>query len=163
MKVLQPLFLNSLEEELEIAKDSEAKLLKLRDRLYNIRVFDPACGSGNFLIIAYRELRRIENRIFSRLKEVAKQVPLAMTGIRLNHLFGIELADFAAETAKLSLWIAEYQMNEQFKAIFGLAPPILPLEDSGNVIQGNALRLDWEKVCPHNVKLEVYFRRSMWL
>jgi hypothetical protein len=156
MKVLQPLFLNSLEEEFEIAKDSETKLLKLRDRLYNIRVFDPACGSGNFLIIAYRELRKIENRIFSRLKEVAKQVPLAMSGIRLNHFFGIELADFAAETAKLSLWIAEYQMNEQFKAIFGLAAPILPLEDSGNVIRGNALRLDWEKVCPHNVKLEVY-------
>jgi hypothetical protein len=138
MKVLQPLCLLSLEEEFESARDSEAKLIKLRGRLYNIRVFDPACGSGNFLIIAYRELRKIENLIFARLKKVAKQVQLPLSGIRLNHFYGIEIADFAAETAKLSLWIAEYQMNEQFKAMFGSAPPALPLKDSGNIVQGNA-------------------------
>jgi hypothetical protein len=112
MKVLQPLFLLSLQEEFEAARDSEAKLNKLLHRLYHIRVFDPACGSGNFLIIAYRELRQLENRIFSRLKEIARQWTLPMSGVRLNHFYGIELADFAAETAKLSLWISEYQMNE---------------------------------------------------
>ena len=69
MKVLQPLFLLSLEEEFEAARDSEVKLKKLLDRLYHIRVFDPACGSGNFLIIAYREMRKLETRIFQRLKD----------------------------------------------------------------------------------------------
>jgi N-6 DNA Methylase len=156
MKVLSPLFLTSLEEEFESARDSESKLIKLRDRLYNIKIFDPACGSGNFLIIAYRELRKIENRIFARLKEVAKQVPLAMSGIRLNHFYGIELDDFAVETAKLSLWIAEYQMNEQFKAMFGSAPPALPLKDSGKIVRGNATRLDWLEVCPKADGAEVY-------
>lgn len=147
MKVLHPLFLLSLEEEFEAARDSEAKLHKLLRRIHNIRVFDPACGSGNFLIIAYRELRKIENRIFERQREIGQR-SLPMTGILLTQFFGIELADFAAETAKLSLWIAEYQMNEQFKAEFGSAPPALPLRDSGNIVHGNSLRLDWLKVCP---------------
>jgi hypothetical protein len=146
MKLLSPLFLLSLEEEFEAGRHSEAKLLRLRDRLYSIRIFDPACGSGNFLIIAYRELRKIENRIFTRLKEVAKQAPLPMSGIHLSQFYGIEQADFAAETAKLSLLISEYQMNEQFKAVFGSAPAALPLKDGGNIIQGNALRIDWLKV-----------------
>jgi len=159
MKVLQPLFLISLEEEFEAARDSEAKLQKLLQRIYNIRVFDPACGSGNFLIIAYRELRKLESRIFERQKAIAPkwtQWSLPMTGVRLTQFFGIELTDFAAETAKLSLWIAEYQMNEQFKAQFGSAPPALPLRDSGNIVQGNACREDWLKVCPHVEGSETY-------
>lgn len=156
MKVLQPLFLLSLEEEFEAARDSEAKLRRLLDRIYHIRVFDPACGSGNFLIIAYRELRKLENRIFSRLREITKQWSLPMSGVRLNHFYGIELADFAAETAKLSLWIAEYQMNEQFKAMFGSAPPVLPLQDSGKIIHGNATRVDWETVCPKTADTELH-------
>jgi len=156
MKVLQPLFLLSLEEEFEAARDSETKLQKLLKRIYSIRVFDPACGSGNFLIIAYRELRKLESRIFERLREIARQWSLPMTGVRLTQFFGIELADFAAETAKLSLWIAEYQMNELFKAEFGSAPPALPLRDSGNIVHGNACRLDWLNVCPHVEGRETY-------
>lgn len=156
MKVLQPLFLMSLEEEFEAARDSETKLQKLLQRIYHIRVFDPACGSGNFLIIAYRELRKLESRIFERQKAIARQWSLPMTGVRLTQFFGIELTDFAAETAKLSLWIAEYQMNEQFKAQFGSAPPALPLRDSGNIVQGNACREDWLMVCPHVEGSETY-------
>jgi hypothetical protein len=160
MKVLQPLFLLSLEEDFQAARDSEPRLKKLLERIYKIRVFDPACGSGNFLIIAYRELRKLETRIFQRLKEVAKQWSLPMSGVRLNHFYGIELADFATETAKLSLWIAEYQMNEQFKAVFGSAPPVLPLKDSGNIVQGNATRLDWLTVCPQSL-LQNYRRNRL--
>ncbi len=156
MKVLQPLFLMSLEEEFEAARESEVRLQKLLQRIYNIRVFDPACGSGNFLIIAYRELRKLESRIFERQKAIARQWSLPMTGVRLTQFFGIELTDFAAETAKLSLWIAEYQMNEQFKAQFGSAPPALPLRDSGNIVQGNACRMEWLKVCPHVEGGETY-------
>lgn len=155
MKVLHPLFLLSLEEEFEAGRDSEAKLKKLLMRIQNIRVFDPACGSGNFLIIAYRELRKLENRIFERQREIGQR-SLPMTGVLLTQFFGIELADFAAETAKLSLWIAEYQMNEQFKAEFGSAPPALPLRDSGNIVHGNSLREDWLKVCPPKDGTETY-------
>lgn len=140
MKVLQPLFLSSLAEEFEAARDSETKLQKLLQRIYSLRVFDPACGSGNFLIIAYRELRKLESSIFARLREIARQWSLPMTGVRLTQFFGIELADFAAETAKLSLWIAEYQMNELFKVEFGSAPPALPLRNSGNIVHDNACR-----------------------
>lgn len=155
MKVLHPLFLLSLEEEFEAGRDSETKLRKLLLRIQNIRVFDPACGSGNFLIIAYRELRKLENRIFERQREVGQR-SLPMTGILLTQFFGIELADFAAETAKLSLWIAEYQMNEQFKVEFGSAPPALPLRDSGNILHGNSLHVDWLKVCPPKDGSETY-------
>lgn len=155
MKALQPLFLLSLEEEFDTARDSEPKLNKLLARLGRIRVFDPACGSGNFLIIAYRELRKLESRIFARLKELATSA-MPMTGIHLGQFYGIELADFAAETAKLSLWIAEYQMNERFKEQFGMAPPALPLRESGNIVHGNALREDWLKVCPPKEGSETY-------
>lgn len=155
MKVLHPLFLLSLEEEFEAGRDSQTKLQKLLVRLTKIRVFDPACGSGNFLIIAYKELRKLEIRIFKRLKEIG-QSSLAMTGIQLNQFFGIEYADFAAETAKLSLWISEYQMNHQFKDEFGDSPPDLPLRESGSINHGNALRLDWLKVCPIDTSLETY-------
>jgi hypothetical protein len=156
LKVLRPLFLLSLEAEFEIARDSAPRLQKLLDRIYSIRVFDPACGSGNFLIIAYRELRKLENRIFDRLKQTARQWALPMTGVKLNHFYGIELTDFAAETAKLSLWIAEYQMNEAFKIIFGAAPPALPLREGGNIIHDNATRLDWLKVGPTPGGAEIY-------
>lgn len=156
MKVLHPLFLLSLEEEFHAAKDNEAKLTRLLQRIYNIRIFDPACGSGNFLIIAYKELRRLEMRIFEREKEIAKQWSLPMTGVTLAQFFGIELTDFATETAKLSLWIAEYQMNELFKSTFGKAPPALPLRDGGNIVHGNATRLPWLTVCPHQQGTEVY-------
>jgi hypothetical protein len=156
MKVLHPLFLLSLEEDLENARDSEPKLKKLLDRIYHIRVFDPACGSGNFLIITYREMRKLETRIFQRLKEIAKQWSLPMSGVHLRQFYGIELADFACETAKLSLWIAEYQMNEQFRAVFGSAPPLLPLRDSGKIVHDNATRVDWEAVCPKASDAEVY-------
>jgi len=156
MKVLQPLFLMSLEGDFLSAFESESKLRKLLERIYKIRVFDPACGSGNFLIIAYKELRKLESRIFERLKVVSTQATLQMTGIRLSQFFGIEFADFATETAKLSLWIAEYQMNELFKAEFGSAPPSLPLRETGNIVHGNACLINWKTVCPVDLSLESY-------
>ncbi|MGN5477685.1 DNA methyltransferase [Cupriavidus basilensis] len=155
MKALQPLFLLSLEEDFDQARDSEAKLMRLLKRIYSIRVFDSACGSGNFLIIAYRELRKLESRVFMRLADLGKSA-IPMTGVHLSQFYGIELADFAAETAKLSLWIAEYQMNELFKEQFGTASPALPLRDSGNIVHGNALHHDWLDVCPQPGSAEIY-------
>jgi hypothetical protein len=155
MKVLHPLFLMSLEEDFEASRDSQAKLQKLLGRIYGIRIFDPACGSGNFLIISYRELRRLESRIFERLREIGQR-SLPMTGVSLSQFYGIELADFACETAKLSLWIAEYQMNAVFQAEFGTAPAALPLRDAGNIVHANSLRHDWLQVCPRKDGSETY-------
>jgi hypothetical protein len=148
MKVIGPLFLDGLKAEFDQAGDNVKQLEKLLAKVARVRVFDPACGSGNFLIISYRELRRLENAIFRKLRSVASQTMLPMSQIRLSQFYGIEYADFAAETAKLSLWIAEYQANKEFEAEFGKAPPALPLRDGGNIVHGNAARVDWLSVCP---------------
>jgi hypothetical protein len=153
MKVLQPLFLMPLEEEFASAREhrnERSMLSKLLNRISKIRVFDPACGSGNFLIIAYRELRSLEMRIFQREDELkhGQSTHRWRSNVQLKNYYGIEVADFPAETAKLSLWIIEYQMNQKFRRLFGEAPPDFPLKEGGHIIQGNALRMNWLEVCP---------------
>lgn len=147
MKVIEPLFLNDLREEFEKA-DNEKKLRKLLDRIYNIKIFDPACGSGNFLIIAYKQLRLLEMEIIKKIHTLPGQHPFMMSQIQLNMFYGIEIDDFACEIARLSLWLAEHQMNRKFKELFGDCKPPLPLSKNGNIVCGNATRLDWEQVCP---------------
>ncbi|MEE9337946.1 MAG: DNA methyltransferase, partial [Methylococcaceae bacterium] len=161
MKVIEPLFLNDLKQQLANAGNNEKKLIKLLDRLYHLRLFDPACGSGNFLIIAYKELCQCEIEAFKKLQEINPTKWLvadgmAISGIRLTQFYGIELDDFAHETAKLSLWLAEHQMNLAFKAVFGSAKPTLPLQDGGHIICGNATRVNWEEVCPKEDGAEIY-------
>jgi hypothetical protein len=156
MKVLQPLFLDELNDAFEKAKASASKLDALLVRLAKIRVFDPACGSGNFLIIAYKELRHIEMRILERIGEIVPNNPLRLSGVSLHSFFGIDIVDFACETAKLSLWIAEYQMNSEFKGLFGAARPPLPLGKISTIHCGNSLRLDWFAVCPRDDSSETY-------
>lgn len=151
MKVIEPLFLNDLKEEFEKA-DNEKKLRKLLDRIYNIKIFDPACGSGNFLIIAYKQLRLLEMEIIKKIHTLPGQHPFMMSQIQLNMFYGIEIDDFACEIARLSLWLAEHQMNRKFKDEFGDCKPPLPLSMSGNIVCGNATRLDWEQVCPKGIK-----------
>ena len=148
MKVIQPLFLDELYSELEKSQDNERKLKALLLRLQNIRVFDPACGSGNFLIIAYKELRKLEMEIIDALNATGAQSVMYYSGIRLSQFFGIEIDDFAHEVAILSLWLAEHQMNTVFKAKFGYAEAALPLRDSGHIVCDNSLRIDWEVACP---------------
>lgn len=150
MKVIEPLFLNDLKEAFENARGNNNKLNQLLYRLKNIKIFDPACGSGNFLIIAYKELRRLEMEIF---KEMGS---LALSEISLNQFYGIELDDFAHEIAILALWLTKHQMNVEFFKEFGRTNPTLPLTDAGNIVQGNACRFDWEEVCPKNEKDEIY-------
>lgn len=160
MKVIQPLFLDTLHAELEKARGNEKKLKALLLRLQNLRIFDPACGSGNFLIIAYKELRKLEMEIIDALNAVGKQDVMYYSGISLTQFYGIEIDDFAHEIATLSLWLAEHQMNTAFKDKFGYAEAVLPLRNGGNVVCGNSLRLDWEDVCPpvdqHGESCEVY-------
>lgn len=149
MKVLGPLFLDDLDEAIEKANEKLPSLRALLQRLAHIKVFDPACGSGNFLVVAYRQLREREIRILQRIEEITgnRQNEL-WSSIPLSNFYGIEITDFAAETAKLALFIAEYQANARFRDIFGRMPALLPLRDGGNIVHGNALRRNWEEICP---------------
>lgn len=159
MKVIKPLFLDEFEEALEKAKHSTKKLQALLFRLQRTRYCDVACGSGNFLIIIYKELRHFEMKVFKALDALGEQSVMFMSGIRLSQFYGIEIDDFAHEIALLSLWLAENQMNKLFEEEFGHSEPMLPLKESGNIVHGNALTLDWEQVCPKRDEqgdLEVY-------
>ena len=150
MKVINPLFMDELREEFEKAKDSVNKLKALQLRLSKIRIFDPACGSGNFLIIAFKQMKLLEMDIIKRIHEVSgeKDLQMDLSVIELKQFYGIEIDDFACEIAKLSLWLAEHQMNCKFRDEIGEPKPTLPLSESGHIVCGNALRMDWEQVCP---------------
>jgi len=179
MKVAEPLFLNELHEEFENSKNEPRKLQTLLQRIAKIKIFDPACGSGNFLIISYKELRFLEIKILQQLQTLqraatgfepqqlelipkaqltlaAQYQPSLFSVIELSNFYGIELDDFAHEIAILSLWLAQHQMNQKFKEVFGSANPTLPLQAGGNIVQGNATRLNWEDVCPKKEDDEIY-------
>lgn len=149
MKVLGPLFLDDLDAAIDRAWDRERALRQVLDRIAKIRVFDPACGSGNFLVVAYRALREREIRILTRQAELTGGAQTEMWSVvPIRNFYGIDLADFAVETAKLALFIAEYQANALFQQAFGRKPADLPLRDAANIICDNALRVNWEAVCP---------------
>ena len=156
MKVIEPLFLDELYLEFEKAYENKSKLQSLLNRLTKIKIFDPACGSGNFLIIAYKKLRELEMSILKRIDGLDAQMSFAFSEIKLTQFYGIELDDFAHEVAILSLWLAEHQMNLEFYKAFGRTSPSLPLQNGGNIVHGNATRLNWEDVCPKNVGDEIY-------
>lgn len=142
LKVLNPLFLDDLREQLDAA-DTPIKLLNLRKRMARIRVFDPACGSGNFLVIAYKQMREIEAEINKRRGEQDRPSDIPLTNFR-----GIELRDFPAEIARLALIIAEYQCNVLYRGSMAALDVFLPLKKENWITCGNALRLDWLSICP---------------
>ncbi|MCM8885321.1 MAG: lactate dehydrogenase [Candidatus Thiodiazotropha sp.] len=149
LKVLNPLFLDNLQEQLEQAGDNQRKLLNLRKRIANIHVFDPACGSGNFLVIAYIQMREIEAEILRQRGEVNDEGQSNQRSwIKLENFYGIELKDFAVEVARLSLLIAEFQCDVRFIGQKEAKALVLPLRNTGQIRQGNALRLSWLEVCP---------------
>lgn len=152
LRTIEPLFLDGLREQLDAGFDSVRRLEALLERVSAIKVFDPACGSGNFLVIAYKELRRLEHAILERLAELdpRHQVLFAESRINIESFYGIELADFATEIAILSLWIAKHQMNTEFKEKFNVSIPLIPLRETGQIQQGNAARVDWNAVCPND-------------
>jgi hypothetical protein len=143
LKVLNPLFLDDLRAQLAGAGDNKIKLLNLRKRMAHIRVFDPACGSGNFLVIAYKQMREIEAQI-NRLRgeaNLASEIPV-------NNFRGIELRDFPAEIARLALIIAEFQCDVLYRGQKEALSDVLPLDSQNWITCGNALRLDWLAICP---------------
>lgn len=143
LKVLNPLFLDDLRAQLEEAGNNARSLLNLRKRMAKIRVFDPACGSGNFLVIAYKEMREIEADINRRRGEPDRRTDIPLTNFR-----GIELNDFPAEIARLALIIAEYQCDVLYRGQKEALAEFLPLDAENWIIRGNALRLDWLSICP---------------
>lgn len=157
LKTIEPLFLDDLNAELNAAYDSERRLMRLLDRIAEIKVFDPACGSGNFLVIAYKELRKLEHTILERLAELSQthQVLWSDSRISIENFYGLEIDDFAVEVAILSLWIAKHQMNREFREKFSIEIPLIPLKETGQIRHGNATVTDWNQVCP-NDDSEIY-------
>lgn len=143
LKVLNPLFLDDLRNQLEAAGNNKTKLRNLRRRMAHIRVFDPACGSGNFLVIAYKQMRSIEFAINRILEESHSGSVIPLTNFR-----GIELRDFPAEIARLALIIAEFQCDVLYRGQKEALATFLPLGAENWIICGNALRLDWLTICP---------------
>ncbi|MDX2022280.1 MAG: DNA methyltransferase [Deltaproteobacteria bacterium] len=143
LKVLNPLFLDDLKGKLEEAGTNARSLLNLRRRISKIRVFDPACGSGNFLVIAYKAMREIEAEINKRRGEADRSSEIPLTNFR-----GIELRDFPAEIARLALVIADFQCDVTYRGHKLALAEFLPLSDENWITCGNALRLDWLSVCP---------------
>ncbi|MDB5580876.1 MAG: putative methylase [Bradyrhizobium sp.] len=143
MKVLNPLFLDDLRARLEEAGDNSRTLLNLRKRMSKIRVFDPACGSGNFLVIAYKAMREIEAEVNKKRGEADGRTEIPLTNFR-----GIELRNFPAEIARLALIIAEFQCDVLYRGQKEALAEFLPLDAQNWITCGNALQLDWSAICP---------------
>ena len=164
MKVIKPLFLDELYSEFFNIKDSDLKdntklekLEKLLDRIGKMKFFDPACGSGNFLIIAYKELRKLEIEIYELIVFIKQKTFIYEPSIKLSQFYGIEIDDFAHDVAMLSLWIADHQMNIELKERLQNAfRNTLPLQKVGAIRCANSLKIDWNEVCPHTKDEEVF-------
>lgn len=162
MKVIKPLFLDELRNEFDKRKGSYKKLQHLYERIGKIKFMDPACGSGNFLIVTYKQLRQLEIDILKEQNKILAEegsgkAMMYLPSVTLDQFYGIEIDDFACDTTRLSLWIAEHQMNIKLRdEINNAVRPTLPLQHAGAIVCGNALRLDWEKILPHKKEDEVY-------
>lgn len=157
-KLIKPLFLDELYKAYENATTVK-HLNTLIQRISKIKFFDPACGSGNFLIITYKEIRLLEIKILQKITDLEPNPTFKWTSVNLSQFYGIEIDDFAHEMAILSLWLAEHQMNRVFEEMlfdYGKSKPILPLKEAGQIKQGNATRRDWNEVCPISLTDEVY-------
>lgn len=143
MKVINPLFMNSLNEQFDNC-ESEKDYEKLLRRIYSLKIFDPASGSGNFLIVTYKQLCQLEFKIFSSLQEInSSKWILASIGIRASQFYAITIQDFDAQIAKLSINITEHQMNQELSDIFGEVNPTLPFSNKLNIRVTNSLHEDW--------------------
>ncbi|MCB9111022.1 MAG: class I SAM-dependent DNA methyltransferase [Anaerolineales bacterium] len=154
LKVVRPLFLDEIEAEFESSKNDQRKLKQLHDRIAGMRFFDPACGCGNFLIITYRELRRLEIQILIQLRELsrrkdARQMIIGveeLSRIDVDSLYGIELEEFPARIAEVAIWLTDHQMNMELSQEFGQTYIRLPLKKAANIKHGNALQMGWNFV-----------------
>lgn len=164
LKTLGPLFLDELRQKFADHVHDAKKLTDLRKELGELRIMDPACGCGNFLVVAYRELRSLDTEILVRIRELELarkdndefQATMffddrgehAEIMVQLDHFFGIEIEEWPARIAQTALHLAHHQANREMERLLGQAPSILPLSTSAHITIGNALRTDWTQVCP---------------
>ena len=159
LRVIRPMFLDELEEEFEEKKNQPQALRNMRERLGKLQFLDPACGCGNFLIIAYREMRDLELRIIERIQELDRERGRKSTAledeglvffdgqvqVRVRNFHGIEIEDWPARIAATALHLVEHQANQEMEARLGRAPELLPLDKVETIHVGNALRMDWRE------------------
>ncbi len=151
LKLIQPLFLDNLYEEFKRVKSNKNKLFEFHKKLRTLTFFDPACGCGNFLVIAYRELRKLELYVLravhegpgSRFLDIHQQI-----SVDVDQFYGIEIEEFPAQIAQVALWLMDHQMNVRVSEEFGMYFARIPLETSPHIVNGNALTLDWNDVLP---------------
>lgn len=151
LKLIGPLFLDGLKAELEKIGTHEAKLREFHKKLAGLRFLDPACGCGNFLVIAYRELRLVELDVLKRLYATQGSVFTRVGDhvlVDVDQFYGIEIEEFPAQIAQVALWLMDHQMNLQVAELFGEYFARLPLVKSPTIVHGNALRIDWNDVVP---------------
>ncbi len=147
LKVIKPLFLNDLWREFEKIKANHLKLKEFHERLSRIRIFDPACGCGNFLILAYRELRELELEILKKVYAGKAMLDVSyFSQIDVDQFYGIELEEFPARIAETAMWLIDHQMNIKLSETFGQAFVRLPLKKTARILHGNALTADWRDV-----------------
>ena len=152
LKVINSLFLNELRDEFSKCSNNRPRALKLYEKLPTLKFFDPACGCGNFLIIAYRELRLLENQLIALIYGDQKGLLdiSSMCQVTVEQFYGIEIEAHAAHIARVALWITDHQLNQATAERFGTTRPTTPIVYSPHIIEGNALQLDWQDVLPAN-------------
>lgn len=171
LKTLGPLFLDDLRDRFAEHTHDLSKLKELRQELRDLRIMDPACGCGNFLVVAYRELRRLDTDMLKRIRELElarksndefqatmffdDRGESADITVQLDHFFGIEIEEWPARIAQTALHLAHHQANREMERLLGQAPSILPLKASAHIMIGNALRTDWTQVCPPSPSVRI--------
>ena len=150
LKLIKPLFLDALWVEFEKIQRHPAKLIEFHERLAQLRFLDPACGCGNFLVITYRELRKLELEILKKLHKTDQLLEIdTLTRLNVDQFYGIEIEEFPAQIAQVALWLTDHQMNLQTSEVFGAYFARIPLRHAPTIVHGNALRIDWHDVCPN--------------
>ncbi len=149
LKLINPLFMDDLRVEFEKAKTNKNKLLEFHKKLYGLKFLDPACGCGNFLVIAYRELRLLELEVLRVSKKGTRTFDVhSMISIDVDQFHGMEIEEFPAQIAQVAMWLMDHQMNMLVSQEFGMYFVRIPLKSSANIVHGNALRMDWRDVIP---------------
>jgi len=145
LKLIKPLFLDELWEEFNKSKSNKNRLTEFHQKLRSLKFLDPACGCGNFLVIAYRELRLLELQIIRALHDKRQQIldVQALIKLDVDQFYGIEIEEFPAQIAQVALWLVDHQMNMQVSEEFGLYFARIPLRSSGTIVCANALKIDW--------------------
>ncbi len=162
LKLIKPLFLDELWEEFEKIKTNRNKLLDFHKKLRRLKFLDPACGCGNFLVIAYRELRLLELAVLRASRDSRQQMwdVHSMIQLDVDQFYGIEIEEFPSQIAQVAMWLMDHQMNLKVSEEFGMYFARIPLKSTANIICGNALRIDWEILLNPHRTIDIYAKEA---